>query len=494
VTSVTFLTALGGDGSTVTDDSNATTGMGNGGHRYRFVSSLVNLVAIAQTAVSAANAAVTSPGSLTATSTSSLAVGTGSKSLTLTQAGKGFNVGGYVIVASAAAPATYMYGQITAFTAGTGAMTVNVLSVGGAGTLTAWMISSAQPNLALYSPSTGMLGLYFDGVNMAIGGATSVWGIGVKALEFGNNGAVTNLSNGDFYFGQNSYYNGTNWIAKTTGLGSFYKQSAGTHTWYGAASVAGGAVQTLVQKWQLDASGNGTLAGALNTASMVSLASAATVAIGAAASNNITITGTTTITAFDTVAAGIRRTLTFGGALTLTHNATTLILLGAANITTVAGDVAEMQSLGGGNWKCINYMRSNGAPLALANASVTTVKLLDANVTRAKAANDLLGVAQNTQTSNYTLALTDIGGHIYATNAGAQTITIPTNATIAFPLGAAISIINSGTTVITISATGVTLKQAGTTNTGNRTLALNGLATLIKVATDTWFISGAGLT
>lgn len=98
-----------------------------------------------------------------------------------------------------------------------------------------------------------------------------------------------------------------------------------------------------------------TMTGSLNQAPIVSLASAATVNIGAAAANDLTITGTTAITAFDTVASGVQKRLTFAGALTLTYNATSLILPGAANITTAAGDVATFVSLGGGNWRCVGY-------------------------------------------------------------------------------------------------------------------------------------------
>jgi hypothetical protein len=98
-----------------------------------------------------------------------------------------------------------------------------------------------------------------------------------------------------------------------------------------------------------------TLAGAVNGAAPVSIASASTVNIGAAASNNITITGTTTITAFDSIAAGAERTVVFAAALTLTHSGTSLILPGAANITTVAGDTATFLSLGSGNWRCTSY-------------------------------------------------------------------------------------------------------------------------------------------
>ena len=108
----------------------------------------------------------------------------------------------------------------------------------------------------------------------------------------------------------------------------------------------------------------GTMSGALNLAPAVTLASAASVAIGAAASNTVNVTGTTAITSFDTIAAGARRTVVFAAALTLTHNATSLILPTSANIVTAAGDVAEMLSLGGGNWKCVSYQRQSGAAVA----------------------------------------------------------------------------------------------------------------------------------
>lgn len=103
-------------------------------------------------------------------------------------------------------------------------------------------------------------------------------------------------------------------------------------------------------------------------------------------------------------------------------------------------------------------------------------------------------IPQNAQNGNYTLVLADNGKHIYSVNAGAQTITIPTNASVAFPTGTACVIFNNGTTAITISTTSLTVYQAGTANTGNRTLAVKGLASLLKIATDTWVISGSGIT
>lgn len=87
-------------------------------------------------------------------------------------------------------------------------------------------------------------------------------------------------------------------------------------------------------------------------ATWTDIASAATVNIGAAASANLRVTGTTGITAFDSVPSGIRRLLRFAGVVTITHNATSMILPGGANITTAAGDIYEFSSLGSGNWTC----------------------------------------------------------------------------------------------------------------------------------------------
>jgi hypothetical protein len=107
-----------------------------------------------------------------------------------------------------------------------------------------------------------------------------------------------------------------------------------------------------------------------------------------------------------------------------------------------------------------------------------------------------LGAPLNAQNGNYTLALTDIGKRIYSKNTGAQAITIPANATVAFPVDdTMIPIVNRGTTALTIvPAGGVTLERAGTTSdTGTRTLAAKGVAFLQKVETNIWMISDRGL-
>lgn len=137
--SVTFPTNLGGDGSTVTDDDNASTGLGNGGHRTRFVPAMGQVVAVANTLTQrlAANSD---------TSSSSVAIGTGNK--TFTTAGfYEWAVGMWVTVTSGANPANFMFGQVTSYNTSTEALVVDVDSVGGSGTLSDWTIA-----LSAYNP------------------------------------------------------------------------------------------------------------------------------------------------------------------------------------------------------------------------------------------------------------------------------------------------------------------------------------------------------
>lgn len=97
----------------------------------------------------------------------------------------------------------------------------------------------------------------------------------------------------------------------------------------------------------------------------------ATITMGEGGSFNL-ITSTTAITAFafSTDKAGRKATIRFNTVRTLTHNATSLILPGGANITTAVGDICEVQSLGSGNFRVNSYDRASGLP-ATPSALVT---------------------------------------------------------------------------------------------------------------------------
>ena len=102
--------------------------------------------------------------------------------------------------------------------------------------------------------------------------------------------------------------------------------------------------------------GTVTNSGLVKDAKSTNIASASTTDLSTANGNLVHITGTTTITSFGTLQAGTRISIVFDGALTLTYNATSLILPGAANIVTAANDTAIFISEGSGNWRCLSYV------------------------------------------------------------------------------------------------------------------------------------------
>ena len=105
-------------------------------------------------------------------------------------------------------------------------------------------------------------------------------------------------------------------------------------------------------------------------------------------------------------------------------------------------------------------------------------------------------VPQNSQSAAYTLVATDAGKHIYhpASDANARTFTIPANSSVAYPVGTVITFVNRTSQVVTIAINTDTLTLAGTTTTGSRSLAQNGIATALKDTSTGWLISGTGLT
>ena len=99
---------------------------------------------------------------------------------------------------------------------------------------------------------------------------------------------------------------------------------------------------------------------------------------------------------------------------------------------------------------------------------------------------------QVSKTDNYTLVLADRGKSILM-NGTSKTLTIPANASVAFPVGTVVIIVNINSTALSIAITTDTLTLANSTTTGTRTLAQNGLATCVKIGSTSWLISGAGL-
>jgi len=108
------------------------------------------------------------------------------------------------------------------------------------------------------------------------------------------------------------------------------------------------------------------------------------------------------------------------------------------------------------------------------------------------------GIPQNPQSAAYTLVASDAGRCIYhpAADVTARTWTIPSNASVPFPIGTAITFDNDfGAGALTIAITSDTLVLVGSAgSTGSRTIASGGQATAIKVTATRWRINGTGLT
>jgi hypothetical protein len=99
-------------------------------------------------------------------------------------------------------------------------------------------------------------------------------------------------------------------------------------------------------------------------------------------------------------------------------------------------------------------------------------------------------ITANRQTgTSYTLVLSDAGKLIESNNGSANTISIPLNSSVAFEIGTQLIIAQygSGKTRI-VGIGGVTVRSAG-----GKSYIENqyGMATIIKIATDEWYLSGA---
>jgi hypothetical protein len=110
---------------------------------------------------------------------------------------------------------------------------------------------------------------------------------------------------------------------------------------------------------------------------------------------------------------------------------------------------------------------------------------------------DSVPVTQNSQSAAYEFVLSDNGKHVYHPSADttARIWTIPANASVAYPIGATLTVVNDVSAgALTIAITSDTLVWADDATTGSRTIAAQGVATAIKMTATRWMISGVGLT
>lgn len=97
------------------------------------------------------------------------------------------------------------------------------------------------------------------------------------------------------------------------------------------------------------------------------------------------------------------------------------------------------------------------------------------------------------ETASYTAVLANNSQVVTMDNASANTFSIPTNASVAFPIGTQINVLQIGagqTTIQAVTSGTTTILSTAATAAAPKLRARYSLATCIKSATDTWYVVG----
>lgn len=183
-----------------------------------------------------------------------------------------------------------------------------------------------------------------SGTTLSLGGALPFSRGFAAVLANGDTSFVVARKGGEMSVGIFTY--------SSAGAGSF----AQTEVWYSTNADAAVTFSSGTGEIYIDVPAR--LFDHLNFAE-ITVASAATTDIGAAQGARVAVSGTTGITSFGSAVNKLRY-VRFTGALTMTHHATSLILQGAVNRTTAAGDVGIYVSDASGNWREISYQDVSG--------------------------------------------------------------------------------------------------------------------------------------
>ena len=371
-------------------------------------------------------------------------------------------------------------------------------------------VQSPTPGSTLVIPTGQSAVVFCDGTNV-INASTSVSGITSLLLSAGAAAspslALVNANNGFFAPTGTSVAvsaGGTETTRWAAGQQLSANGAVGAPTYSFTLSATTGLYSPAVN--QIGVSVNGASVGVFSSSGYSGLVTGG--ASGAIAATTLSASAATSlanlgVTGDITFSTGATRTIAVGSSGIGVRGYDLRITAGTGN-TANGGDVtvyggATITSGAFGN-VVLSYIGGAAQGYTLigsATASGTAILQVTGNATKNTLEIGYLEIPQNSQSTAYTCVLADSGKHIYHPSADttARTYTIPANASVAYPIGTALTFINDTSGgVITIAITSDVMILAGAGTTGSRTLAANGIATAVKMTATRWIISGSGLT
>jgi hypothetical protein len=220
------------------------------------------------------------------------------------------------------------------------------------------------------------------------------------------------------------------------------------------------------------------------------------------ASSFKTINGTTTINSFGSSAGvGSIHFLKFAGSLTLTYNATSMILLGAANVVTQAGDISAVMYMGSSNWLMLEYTKAAAAPQSAAfsfkgnntsgSANPTDILIAALTAKTTPVSADLVMIADSAAGNAFKKvtvgAISAIaGGTVQSVTCGTGLSggTITTTGTCAINLNAQTASLGSD---VLLNNTAIYIDGPSISGVGTGTWLVSGMATILNTATGQYF-------
>jgi hypothetical protein len=158
--------------------------------------------------------------------------------------------------------------------------------------------------------------------------------------------------------------------------------------------------------------------------------------------------------------------------------------LGYQGAGDIEGVTAGTGLSGGGTSGTVTVSIDTSVTVDLSTAQTLTNKTLT---------DPKINLAFDAETASYTAVLANNSQVVTMDNASANTFSIPTNASVAFPVGTQINVLQIGagqTTIQAVTSGTTTIQSTGASAAAPKIRARYGSATCIKASTDLWYVIG----